>query len=452
MISKIIIDNFMAHEHTELALGPGVTILTGSNNTGKSAVVEALRCLATNPARSPNPALYIRHGAKEARVEVEVDDGTRVAWVRTKRWAKYEVWAPDAEEPEEYHKLQGRVPEDVARILRLDQVELETRKDSVDVHLGNQRDPVFLLNQPDSVMAEFFAASTESAHLLAMQNALKMRVRDAKREERGLDEQADRVGSDLDRLAPLPDIARRMEEAEDLDRAAAGLERAIPALEAGLAEHRALVAALDRERAAGSVLEGIQPPPPVQDVARLKRYIASMGTVSAQRGKAARTAGALAGLATPPDTADTAPLRHVLRDLAVTGATLHRASVHQAALAGLAVPPDREDTARLAGIVDELYVLRARAGRLARLEAVLGKIAEPPAPAPLDGLGGTVAELIGLTGKISERQTELNDLETDLRSVVVAMEERIQALGCCPVCGGELTTGSFLVHGCRHDA
>jgi exonuclease SbcC len=331
-------------------------------------------------------------------------------------------------------------------------VELETRKDSVDVHLGNQRDPVFLLNQPDSVMAEFFAASTESAHLLAMQNALKMRVRDAKREERGLDEQADRVGSDLDRLAPLPDIARRMEEAEDLDRAAAGLERAIPALEAGLAEHRALVAALDRERAAGSVLEGIQPPPPVQDVARLKRYIASMGTVSAQRGKAARTAGALAGLATPPDTADTAPLRHVLRDLAVTGATLHRASVHQAALAGLAVPPDREDTARLAGIVDELYVLRARAGRLARLEAVLGKIAEPPAPAPLDGLGGTVAELIGLTGKISERQTELNDLETDLRSVVVAMEERIQALGCCPVCGGELTTGSFLVHGCRHDA
>jgi exonuclease SbcC len=452
MISKIIIDNFMAHEHTELALGPGVTILTGSNNTGKSAVVEALRCLATNPARSPNPALYIRHGAKEARVEVEVDDGTRVAWVRTKRWAKYEVWAPDAEEPEEYHKLQGRVPEDVARVLRLDQVELETRKDSVDVHLGNQRDPVFLLNQPDSVMAEFFAASTESAHLLAMQNALKMRVRDAKREERGLDEQAGRIGSDLDRLAPLPDIALRMDEAEDLERDATALERAIPALEAGLAEHRALLAALDRERAVGAVLEGTQPPPTIQDVGRLKGHIASMGSVSAQRDRATRTAGALAGLDVPPETADTAPLRQVLRDLALTGATLHRASIHQAALAGLAVPPEREDTARLAGMVDELYVLRARNKRLARLEAALEKVAEPPAPVPLEGLGGTVIELSGLTEKISERQAELDGLETDLRSVVVAMEERIRAIGCCPVCGGDLTTDSFLDHGCRHDA
>ena len=452
MITKIIIDNFMAHEHTELALGPGVTILTGSNNTGKSAVVEALRCLATNPARSPNPALYIRHGAKEARVEVEVDDGTRVAWVRTKRWAKYEVWAPDAEEPEEYHKLQGRVPEDVAKILRLDQVELETRKDSVDVHLGNQRDPVFLLNQPDSVMAEFFAASTESAHLLAMQNALKMRVRDTKREERALMDQTNRVGSDLDRLAPLPDITRRMEEAEDLDRAAAALERAIPALEAGLAEHGALVASLDREQAVGAVLEGIKPPPPVQDVDRLKQYIASMGTVLVQREDAARTAGALAGLGAPPETADTAPLRRILRDLALTGATLHRASTHQAALAGLAAPPAQEDTARLAGIVDELFVLRARAERLTRLEAALEKVAEPPAPAPLDGLGEIVSELAGLTGKILKRQAELDGLETDLRSVVVAMDERIRAIGCCPVCGGDLTTDSFLDHGCRHDA
>lgn len=452
MISRIIIDNFMAHEHTELALGPGVTILTGSNNTGKSAVVEALRCLATNPARSPNPALYIRHGAKEARVEVEMDNGTRVAWVRTKRWAKYEVWAPDAEEPEEYHKLQGRVPEDVANILRLDRVELETRKDSVDVHLGNQRDPVFLLNQPDSVMAEFFAASTESAHLLAMQNALKMRVRDAKREARGLDEQTARIGSDLDRLAPLPDIALRMDQAEDLERNATALEQTIPALEAGLAEHRALLAALDRERSTNAVLEGALQPPPIQDVDRLKRHITSMGSVSSQHERADRTAGALARLDPPPEMRDTAPLRHILHDLAGTGATLHRASIHQAALAGLTGPPDREDTARLAGIVDELYVLRARANRLGRLHAALENIAEPPVAAPLDRLGETVIELTLLMDKISKRKAELDGLKTDLRSVVVAMEDRIRAIGCCPVCGGDLTTDSFLDHGCRHDA
>ncbi|MEF2143934.1 MAG: AAA family ATPase, partial [Desulfovibrionaceae bacterium] len=47
MIQRIILDDFQAHKHTELALGPGVTVLTGPNNSGKSAIVEALRCLAT---------------------------------------------------------------------------------------------------------------------------------------------------------------------------------------------------------------------------------------------------------------------------------------------------------------------------------------------------------------------------------------------------------------------
>ena len=57
MIQRIILDDFLAHKHTELALGPGVTVLTGPNNSGKSAMVEALRCVATNPP----PRHFIRH-------------------------------------------------------------------------------------------------------------------------------------------------------------------------------------------------------------------------------------------------------------------------------------------------------------------------------------------------------------------------------------------------------
>jgi predicted ATPase len=36
MIKRITIENYMAHQHTTLELGPGVTVLTGPNNTGKS--------------------------------------------------------------------------------------------------------------------------------------------------------------------------------------------------------------------------------------------------------------------------------------------------------------------------------------------------------------------------------------------------------------------------------
>lgn len=452
MISKIIIDNFMAHEHTELELGPGVTILTGSNNTGKSAVVEALRCLATNPDRNPNPSLYIRHGAKEARVEVVLDDGTRVAWVRAKRWAKYELWAPGAEEPEEYHKLQRQVPEDVARALRLDQVALETRKDGVDVHIGNQRDPVFLLNQPDSVMAEFFAASTESAHLLAMQNLLKLRERDAKREERGLEEQAARTETALDLLDPLPAIGLRMETAGELEREADRLEREIPALKTVLAEHRHLSGEVRRARAMGEALAGMTPVPETEDVAGLKARMHALADLSRRMGRASDAASALSELNEPPAVEDTGPLLDAVHGLADTGRVLRKGQARSRALAGLTEPPAAEDTARLSALLDNLYALRARGDRLARLNDLLRSVAEPAAPEPLDRLRATVADMDGLATRIAARQGELSDLEKDLRSVVDAMDERIRALGCCPLCGGELTTGHFLDHGCRHDA
>ena len=80
MITTIVLENFMAHQRTELQLGPGVNVLTGPNNSGKSAVVEGLRCLAANPP----PRHVIRHGAKEARVTVCLEDGTRIVWIRTK--------------------------------------------------------------------------------------------------------------------------------------------------------------------------------------------------------------------------------------------------------------------------------------------------------------------------------------------------------------------------------
>src|SRR5262245_16776213 len=41
MITKITIDNFKAHAHTEVALEP-FTVLVGANGVGKTSVLEAL--------------------------------------------------------------------------------------------------------------------------------------------------------------------------------------------------------------------------------------------------------------------------------------------------------------------------------------------------------------------------------------------------------------------------
>ena len=180
MLVKLTLENFLAHGRTVIELGPGLTVLVGPNNSGKSAVVEGLRCLATNPA----PRHFIRHGAKQARVEAEFSDGTRVTWIRKDKSSGYEIRRPGSDTPEEYWKLQGKVPEKVQEVLRLNLVQLESVGRSLDVHLGNQKEPIFLLNEPPSAMAAFFASSTESAHLLAMQKALRHKVRAAQGDER----------------------------------------------------------------------------------------------------------------------------------------------------------------------------------------------------------------------------------------------------------------------------
>ena len=50
-IKKIIIDNFQSHEHTEIEFGPGLNVIVGPSDYGKSAVVRALRWVLYNEPR-----------------------------------------------------------------------------------------------------------------------------------------------------------------------------------------------------------------------------------------------------------------------------------------------------------------------------------------------------------------------------------------------------------------
>ncbi|MBG0791579.1 MAG: AAA family ATPase [Desulfovibrionaceae bacterium] len=438
----------MAHSHTELEFGPGVTVLTGPNNTGKSAVVEALRCVATNPT----PSHFLRHGAKEARVGVEMEDGTRVVWVRTKRWAMYELWRPGAEEPEEYHKLQRKVPEDIQNVLRMNQVDLETSSRPVDIHIGNQREPVFLLNRPDSDAAAFFAASTESAHLLAMQDLLKLQVRDRKREEEALVAEAGRIENDLDGLASLPSIELRLDEARVLEAESVRLEREVPALESLLAQMNSLRFVLDARRRGAAVLAEVEPPPRPEDARRLAEILASLDRAARHLGAARHAAGALGPLEGPPPVENTALLARTADALRATGDSLGKVEGQHAALAALEAVPVLDDTAGLAELLDEFLILRHRAVRLDRWSGVLREIKEPPAVESGEGMGALLAGMRSLSGRIAAQSTALGDLEKDLRKVADRLADRVGELGRCPTCGQAVKASDFLDHGGCHDA
>lgn len=447
MIRTIILENFMAHERTELALGPGITALTGANNTGKSAIVEALRCVATNPA----PNHCIRHGAKEARVTITMDDGARVVWIRKKRSAGYEITLPGKSEPEEpFWKLQGKVPDEVRALLRLDLVELETGE-PIDVHVGNQREPVFLLNRPDSNVAAFFAASTESAHLLAMQNVLKARTTEAKRRERELEARTRRIEARLDTLAALPDITLRMDEARQLETTAKQLQAVAPVLEQHMKDLRRTEAGRDALGRSATILKTLGSVPELSPVAGLRSLVVGMDRASDRLAEAGRTRATLAPLAAPPLCEDAGRLAELCERLQKTAAGLRMAEVRNRATAGLLAPTAMENSGHLAALVDEMIAVRYRLKRVARREAVLRTVAEPPRLEQDARLGALVADLRRLTGLRQAGEAGLAELKTRLQTVRDTLEARLVELGGCPTCGARIDADSFLDREHVHD-
>ena len=178
MLRKITLENFMSHAETVIELADGLTVLTGPNNCGKSAIVAALQILATN-GRTTH---VTRHGQKVCRVVVETDEGDCVVWERSGTTVKYNI------NGEDINRVGSSIPESLHDVLKLDRVEAKAGKSrhEYDIHFGEQKSPVFLINEPGSRSASFFASSSDAARLMEMQGRHRSRVRDKKAERKRL--------------------------------------------------------------------------------------------------------------------------------------------------------------------------------------------------------------------------------------------------------------------------
>jgi len=76
-VTRVIARDFRAYEHAELALGDGLTVVTGANGAGKTNLLEALYFGCTGRSfRTANEREVVRFGADVARVEVLASDET----------------------------------------------------------------------------------------------------------------------------------------------------------------------------------------------------------------------------------------------------------------------------------------------------------------------------------------------------------------------------------------
>ncbi len=369
MIRRIVLENYMSHAHSVIEPADGLTVLIGPNNCGKSALVSALQTLACNLTGD----YMVRHGERETSVTVETDDGHTIAWRRKGSTVSYVV------DGEEIHRLRGGTPERLDEWLRLPRVKSEEGgDDEFDIHFGTQKAPIFLLNESERRAAMFFAASSDAAKLLQMQKRHCEKVKDSKRERDGLAEDLVRLDAELRALAPIGDLATRLQLAEQQHESLCTLGEQLDRLSSELKALERERADVARRQAELDVLDPLDRPPDFAAVAPLESLIES--TEAAGRRVAARSheIAVLAPLCEPPALADVAGVAGLCEALAAESASGIVSAALVASLARLQSVPEFENAAALEQLVRNLDDERRGCGRQAALHRTLDRLQPTP--------------------------------------------------------------------------
>src|SRR6185295_10268436 len=196
----------MSHAHTVIDLSAGLTVLVGPNNCGKSAIVEALRTICEND----NADHLIKHGQSACRIAVQTDDGHEVAWCRKGSTVWYEF------DGEKQDRLRGHVPPRVHELLRLGLVQTPDAE-PVNVHIGLQKTPIFLLADAaaDRKAAAFFSSTSDAQHLLEMQQLHRTKRTSARSRQKELTRELEDKERLLESLLPLADLEPKITKVED---------------------------------------------------------------------------------------------------------------------------------------------------------------------------------------------------------------------------------------------
>jgi exonuclease SbcC len=170
MSVSVRVQNFQSIEDETLVID-GLTVITGPNNSGKTAILRATKGVFTNAPAGP----LVRHGAAHLTVTIAFDDGTEIVW--EKGWEKPGRKGKTVNR----YKLNGTWLKDVGRgvppeIAALGVGEIAAGSDRIWPQVADQFDgALFLINRPGAAVAEALSDVERVGKLTA---ALKLAEKD----------------------------------------------------------------------------------------------------------------------------------------------------------------------------------------------------------------------------------------------------------------------------------
>jgi len=189
MIEEIRLKNFQSHRDSVLRLHPGVNVIVGPTDCGKTAVLRALNWVVNN---RPMGTRFRSRWGGDTEVTVDLSGGTYVTRRRTKKDNLYEI-LPGNGRTEVLKALKSEVPEEILTELNMDEINVQ-----------RQHDQPFLLSAGSAEVARVLNRIANLEEIETAQKTANSRVRNLMARETAAEEEK-RV------------LAGRLEEFDDLE-------------------------------------------------------------------------------------------------------------------------------------------------------------------------------------------------------------------------------------------
>lgn len=247
MLKKLQIENFQSHENTVIDFDPKVNVIFGMSQSGKTAILRALRLLVAN---RPLGGRFFSDSAGEGgetKVTLTLDDGREVGIVkriRAKDGKKEVVEGQYRIGDAVFSATKDQVPDQIANALNVSELNIQ-----------HQFDAPFLIAGSPGEIARTINTITKLENVDAWISNLTSEINQTNRDIVRMEEEAKSIMQELQQYAGIDDLEEVVgnlvsvdKELSSLRRSCADLDDFLEEYEKAAREHDKLVEFLSAER------------------------------------------------------------------------------------------------------------------------------------------------------------------------------------------------------------
>lgn len=207
-ITKVRIENFQSHEDTEFDLSPGVNLIVGSSEAGKSAILRAINFALHNEPRGDD---FVRMERDETRVHIWWSDGCYLC--RIKGESRNAVLITDKDGYQQgFEKIGTSLPSEALKVLGYPPIDGE----SGPIAYADQHQPLFLVTLSASELPRTISRLTGIDDFEDAADALNKEANAANRKIKDSTKRLEKYDSDLKAFQGLDDKLKHLETMDEL--------------------------------------------------------------------------------------------------------------------------------------------------------------------------------------------------------------------------------------------